>query len=119
MSDTLRLAGLRSWRAMRRWNMCWRPAIGALDLAITPGVELADVVLWADGPTDAFDALLDAAAAGDLHMVVAVSTEALDQWSFAVGAPGVDLVPKADHEGPVRAIARAFARERGGARKRG
>lgn len=93
------------------------PAIEALELTLAPGADRADIVLWVDGPTDAFDALLDTATAGHLHLVVAVSTEALDQWSFAVGAPGVDLVPKADHEGLVRAIARAPLRASGMARE--
>ena len=69
----------------------------------------ADIVLWARGPGDGLDALLDGAS-GDRRLIIAIATEALDQWGFAVGLPGVELVPKTDHEGLVRAIARAPVR---------
>lgn len=86
------------------------PALDRLGLATATETEIANIVLWAREPTDELDALLDAASADDRHIVIAVPTEALDQWSFAVGLPGVELVPKTDHEGLVRAIARAPVR---------
>lgn len=97
------------------------PALAELGLAVRTvtadaiGDEHADIVLWADAADHEarLDQLLAAAAAGDRHLIIAVSTEALDQWSFAVGMPGVELVPESDHEGLVRAIARAPARASG------
>lgn len=84
------------------------PAIDRLGLSVSADEDTAhaDVVLWARGPSDALDTLLDGMS-GDRRLVIAIPTEALDQWGFAVGLPGVELVPKTDHEGIVRAIARA------------
>lgn len=95
------------------------PAVDRLGLSISADDDAAraDVVLWARGPSEVLDALLDGAS-GDRRLIIAIATEALDQWGFVVGLPGVELVPKTDHEGLVRAIARAPARPAGRARER-
>jgi DNA-binding MarR family transcriptional regulator len=94
------------------------PAIDRLGLSISAdeNTARADIVLWAREPSDALDALFDDAS-GDRILVIAISTEALDQWGFAVGVPGVELVPKTDHEGLVRAIARTPVRPTGRTRE--
>jgi DNA-binding MarR family transcriptional regulator len=94
------------------------PAVDRLGLSISADDDAAraDVVLWARGPSDVLDALLDGVS-GDRRLIIAIATEALDQWGFAVGVPGVELVPKTDHEGLVRAIARAPVRPTGRTRE--
>ena len=86
--------------------------LGLAVTAVDDYSALADILLWARGPGDALDALLDGAS-GDRRLIIAIATEALDQWGFAVGLPGVELVPKTDREGLVRAIARAPVRPAG------
>ena len=94
------------------------PAVDRLGLSISADDDAAraDVVLWARGPSEVLDALLDGAS-GDRRLIIAIATEALDQWGFAVGVTGVELVPKTDHEGLVRAIARAPVRPAGRTRE--
>lgn len=70
---------------------------------------VADAMLWLAAPGDQ-EALEDTIAAARQPIVIAVPQGGIDDWSFAIGLAGVEIVPAPDHEGLVRAIGRAPAR---------
>lgn len=68
-----------------------------------------DVLLWLARPGDEA-ALEDAVAVARQPIIIGVPGDRFDEWGFAIGLPGVYLVPADDLQGLVLAVSRASVR---------